>query len=120
MLGEAERRAVIDADRLERAAAAHQRLVVGEEHGLGRIDDAAAAHSHREETQRATASTGAPIAASSGRAFVHDSSISASGSESQTIPPPTQRWIRPSATANVRIVSASSRSPLPRTTPSAP
>ena len=30
-------------------------------------------------------------AASSGRAFTHDSSISASGSESQTIPPPTQR-----------------------------
>ena len=50
-----------------------------------------------------------------GRAFVHDSSISASGSESQTTPPPTQRWIRPSATAKVRIVSARSRSPLPRT-----
>ena len=42
-----------------------------------------------------TASIGAPIAASSGAAFVHDSSISASGSESQTMPPPTQRWIRP-------------------------
>ena len=36
------------------------------------------------------------------------------------MPPPTQRWMRPSATANVRIVSASSRSPLPRTVPSAP
>ena len=44
--------------------------------------------------------------------MTHDSSISASGSESQTIPPPTQRWIRPSATANVRIVSASSKSPF--------
>ena len=32
-------------------------------------------------------------AASSGRALTHDSSISASGSESQTMPPPTQRWI---------------------------
>ena len=28
------------------------------------------------------------------------------------MPPPTQRWIRPSATANVRIVSASSKSPF--------
>ena len=59
-------------------------------------------------------------AARSGRAFTHDSSISASGSESQTIPPPTQRWTRPAATANVRIVSASSKSPFGRSTPSAP
>ena len=44
--------------------------------------------------------------------MTHDSSISASGSESQTIPPPTQRWTRPSATASVRIVSASSKSPF--------
>ena len=36
------------------------------------------------------------------------------------MPPPTQRWMRPAATANVRIVSASSRSPLPRTVPRAP
>ena len=58
--------------------------------------------------------------ARSGRAFTHDSSISASGSESQTMPPPTQRWIRPSATANVRIVSARSRSPFGQIRPSAP
>ena len=36
------------------------------------------------------------------------------------MPPPTQRWIRPSTTANVRIVSASSRSPFGQTVPSAP
>ena len=53
-----------------------------------------------------------PTEASSGRAFTHDSSISASGSESQTIPPPTQRWMRPSAIAKVRIVSARSKSPF--------
>ena len=33
----------------------------------------------------------APIASSSGRAFTQDSSISSSGSESHTMPPPTQR-----------------------------
>ena len=36
------------------------------------------------------------------------------------MPPPTQRWMRPSATANVRIVSARSRSPFGRIVPSAP
>ena len=56
----------------------------------------------------------------SGLAFTHDSSISAAGSESHTIPPPTQRWIRPSATAKVRIVSASSKSPFGQMRPSAP
>ena len=72
-----------------------------------------AADREREERHRATASrSGAPIAARSGRAFTHDSSISAAGSESHTMPPPTQRWIWPSATANVRIVRARSRSPL--------
>ena len=96
MLGQLERPAAVDADRLERGPAAQQRLVVGAEHRLGGIDDAAAADRDREQVdavrhRRASASTGAPIAASSGRAFVHDSSISASGSESQTIPPPTQR-----------------------------
>ena len=55
------------------------------------------------------------MAASSGAAFVHDSSTSAAGSESHTTPPPTQRWIEPSAIANVRIVSASSKSPFPWT-----
>ncbi len=39
------------------------------------------------------------------------------GSESQTMPPPTHRWIRPAATAKVRIVSARSRSPFERIRP---
>ena len=50
---------------------------------------------------------------SSGRAFVHDSSTSVAESESQTMPPPTQRWIVSSATAKVRMVSARSKSPFP-------
>ena len=91
MLGEAEPRAGVDADRLEGAAAAQQRLVVGAEHRFRRIDDAATADRDCQNAHRIAASSGAPIAASSGPAFVHDSSISASGSESQTIPPPTQR-----------------------------
>ena len=65
-------------------------------------------------------SSGAPIASRSGAALTSDSATSSDGSESQTTPPPTQRWMRPSAIANVRIVSASSRSPLPWTRPSAP
>ena len=36
------------------------------------------------------------------------------------MPPPTQRWICPAATANVRMVSASSRSPFGWIRPSAP
>ena len=36
------------------------------------------------------------------------------------MPPPTQRWMRPSAMAKVRIVSARSRSPFGQTVPSAP
>ena len=36
------------------------------------------------------------------------------------MPPPTHRWIRPSATAKVRIVRASSRSPFGHTLPRAP
>ena len=36
------------------------------------------------------------------------------------MPPPTQRWIVSSAIANVRIVSASSRSPFGQMRPSAP
>ena len=66
MLGEAEAHAGVDADRLERAAAAQERLVVGAQHRLGRIDDAAATDCDREEAHRVTASIGAPIAASSG------------------------------------------------------
>ena len=61
-----------------------------------------------------------PTAASSGRALTQDSSISSSGSESQTIPPPTHRWMRPAASAKVRIVSARSKSPFGWIVPSAP
>ena len=61
-----------------------------------------------------------PIASSSGRAFVQDSSTSLAGSESQTTPPPTQRWSTPPATANVRMVRVRSKSPLPYTFPIAP
>ena len=121
VLLEPERRAAVDAQRLERrrgrAGAPRRRRAGRARRGRRRR---APRRRPRAASSRRSASTGAPIAASSGRAFVHDSSISASGSESQTIPPPTQRWMRPSATANVRIVSASSRSPFPRTTPSAP
>ncbi len=88
VLGEQERLAAVDAQRLERSAATQQRLVVRQEHRRARIDEPAAGDSCEEQRH---AGTGAPTAARSGRAFVHDSSISASGSESQTIPPPTQR-----------------------------
>ena len=77
------------------------------------IDDPAPPDGQGEKRHPATGvSTGAPTAASSGRAFTQDSSISASGSESHTMPPPTHRLMRPSATAKVRIVSAKSRSPF--------
>ena len=110
VVGEQERPAAVDADRLERGAAAKQRVVVGAEDRLARIDEPAAGD--RDGEQRRHAGTRPPTAASSGRALTHDSSISASGSESQTMPPPTQRWIHPSAIANVRIVRASSKSPF--------
>ena len=106
---EQERHTAVGAHRLERRASAQQRLVVRAKDRRLRVDEAAPGDRHGEQAQTATL----PLtAARSGRAFTHDSSISASGSESQTIPPPTQRWIRPSATANVRIVSASSKSPF--------
>ena len=97
-----------DSHRLERGRAAQQRLVVGEEDRLGGIDEPPARDRGGEQLHTGTRP---PTAPRSGRAFTHDSSISASGSESQTMPPPTQRWMRPSATASVRIVSASSKSP---------
>ena len=71
-------------------------------------------------SRRADRGGRAPIAASSGRAFTQDSSISSAGSESHTMPPPTQRWIRPSATAKVRMVSARSKSPFGQIVPRAP
>ncbi len=111
VVGEQERPAAVHANRLERRAAAEERVVVGVEDRLGRIDEPTTGDRDGEQRHR-HAGTRPPTAASSGRALTHDSSISASGSESQTIPPPTHRWIHPSAIANVRIVSASSKSPF--------
>ena len=101
---EQEGPAAVDVRRLEDGAAAKERIVVRGEHRLVRLDEPASGHRNRADVHHASASNG--------RAFTHDSSISASASESQTIPPPTQRWISPSTTANVRIVSARSRSPF--------
>ena len=113
MLVQLERAAVVDTRRLEGGASPDQTLVVRMEDGLVRIDDAAASDRDGEQCHASAGSgNGAPIAARRGRAFTQDSSISASVSESQTMPPPTQRWIRPSAIANVRIVSARSKSPF--------
>src|SRR5207253_432943 len=118
---EPERPAAVDADGLEGRAAAEESLVVRVHDRSVWIDHAAAGHGEREQRHRIAASVrGAPIAATSGRSLTHDSSISSSGSESQTIPPPTQTWMRPSTTAKVRIVSASSKSPFGWIVPSAP
>ena len=89
---EQERPAAVDAQRLERRAAAQERLVAGAEDRLGRIDQPAPGNGDREQRHAATSP---PTAARSGRALTHDSSISASGSESHTMPPPTQRCTRP-------------------------
>src|SRR5262249_43201765 len=110
---ELERRTAVHAKRLERAATPDEALVVRVHRGRTGLDETAAGDGEREQRHRASAP-------SSGRALIHDSSISASGSESQMMPPPTQRWIVPSAIAKVRIVSARSRSPFGRSVPSAP
>ena len=79
-------------ERLERRAPAQQPLVVGPDDRLGRIDEPAARDRQREDRHASAPSgTREPIASRSGRAFVHDSSTSVAGSESQTTPPPTQR-----------------------------
>ncbi len=85
---EQKRAAVVDPDRLECRAAPQQRLVIRGEHGLVDRDQTPACD---RDSQERHAGTRPPTAARSGRALTHDSSISASGSESQTIPPPTQR-----------------------------
>ena len=76
--------AAADAHRLERGGAAQQRLVVGMEDGLGRVDETLAGDRGGQEIRHA--GTSPPTARSRGRALTHDSSISASGSESQTMP----------------------------------
>ena len=104
----------VHAQRLERGPSSEETLVVRANDRLARIDEAATGDGERENRQTSAASgTRDPIAVSRGRAFVHDSSTSAAESESQTMPPPTQRWIVSSATANVRMVSARSKSPFP-------
>ena len=114
VLLEPERAAAVHAQRLEGRTAAEEPLVVGADDRLGRIDEPAARDGEREDAHvRAASGSREPIASSSGRALTHDSSTSVAGSESQTMPPPTQRWIAPSAIANVLIVSARSKSPLP-------
>ena len=81
----------VDPKRLEGGATAEQRLVVGTDDRVTGIHEAAAGY-RSEQAHRVPVDTSTlgPIA-SRGRAFVHDSSISASGSESHTMPPPTQR-----------------------------
>src|SRR5260370_35886049 len=111
MLVEEKRPAVIHAQCLERGASPEQRFVVGTEHRLAHVDEAATRHGDREDVHA--------LAASRGRAFTHDSSTSASGSESHTIPPPTQRWSAPSTAAKGRPVGARTGTPIGDTGPSA-
>ena len=91
MRAEPERRTVVDADRLEHGLSAKHGEVVRMQHGLVDRHDAGAETREREQRHAIAAGSGAPIAASSGRAFTHDSSTSSRGSESQTMPPPAQR-----------------------------
>src|SRR5262245_49808188 len=118
---EPERPATVDAQGLEGGTASEKRVVVRPQHRLVRGHESAPPDGQREQGHRQAGSgSGAPTASASGRALTQDSSISASGRESQTTPPPAQRWTRPAAAAKVRIVRARSRSPFGRTTPSAP
>ena len=79
---EQERAAAVHAERLEDRSPAQERIVAGTEDRLARVDEAAAGNRDREQIH---------ATARSGRAFTHDSSISAAGSESHVMPPPTQR-----------------------------
>jgi hypothetical protein len=112
VLREPEHASAVDPHGLEGAAAAHERLVVDVHDGLARVDEPSPGDRDSENHTVTGSASGAPIAASNGRALTHDSSTSSSGSESQTMPPPTQRWMRPSTTANVRMVNARSKSPF--------
>ena len=99
VLSEPEGTPAVDPKRLERSVAAQEALVVGRQDRFGGIDQTAARNGDREgpaaHTRPSPASArsgrGAPIASRSGRAFASDSSTSPCGSESHTIPPPTQR-----------------------------
>ena len=93
----AERSPLVDAHGLEGRTSAQERAVVRMDDRRRRVDDTAAARGDGEQAHAATPVLGlaslwpAPIAASSGRALTHDSSTSWAGSESATMPPPTQR-----------------------------
>ncbi len=91
VLAQLERHAVVHAERLEDGASAQHALVVGMHRRLVDGHDTTAELRQRDERHDTGAASGAPIAASSGRALTHDSSTSSAGSESQTMPPPTQR-----------------------------
>src|SRR5262249_11701095 len=106
------------ANGLEGGRTAEKRLVVWVEHRGRGVDEADARDRRGEEGRHA--GTRLPTAARSGLAFTQDSSTPPPGSESKTIPPPTERWTRPAATASVLIVRARSKSPSGCTTPSAP
>ena len=107
VLVQPERPAAVDAQRLERRPPAREPLVVDRDDGPRRVDEAAprdGAATGRMFTVRPPVSgpalpdgpsSGAPMAVSSGAAFASDSSTSSAGLESQTMPPPTQRWRRP-------------------------
>ncbi len=114
VLLEAKRPSAVDPERLEGRLASQQRQVVGVQDRLVRVDDPAAGDRQREQ-RHAGSGSGAASARSRRGAAVPSPTTPRSpppGSESHTMPPPTQRWMRPSATAKVRIVRASSRSPF--------
>ena len=81
MLVEAERPAVVDTHRLERGAAAREALVVRDEHGRRRVDEAAPRDGDGERPHRGDRAHGQRRADRSEQrpAFVHDSSTSADG-----------------------------------------
>ena len=79
---ELERTAAVHAGRLEDRSPPQEHVVTSIEHGLARIDEAAAGDGNCEQIH---------ATARRGRALTHDSSISASASEPHVMPPPTQR-----------------------------
>ena len=111
-------RPAVDAERLERRAAAREALVGRRDHGTRGVDDAepeTAAASGARSSPRG--SRGSRRDGSEGRADCIEQRPrrdprrldSAQRYPNQTMPPPTQRWMRPSATANVGV--SASRGP---------
>ena len=136
MLLEPKRPTAVDAHRLERGPTPREPLVVGREDGLGGLDETAPRNSDR--TQRGSAQRAAAARGAAGRLHPAPGRPAARRSHEQWIgldPRFVDLGLRirvpddaaadpemdpPSAIANVRIVSASSRSPLPCTRPRAP